>query len=156
MVASIARSSSKVLVHAQRIVDTRDTPLGVPGVVVVSAVGGGPAERVFLGTDAAGHPLGEDTIFGISSISKLAVALGILRLAERGALSVDDPLETHLAGAAAAQSGVTVRRLLCHASGLPLDLSPEPDLYTAQLDGDALRRAHLRARLQSEPGERVQ
>jgi beta-lactamase class C len=156
MVASMARISSKVLIHAQRIVEARHTLLGAPGVIVVSAAGGRPAERVFVGTDAAGEPLGEDTLFGISSISKLALALAILRLTERGALSLDDPLETHLAGAAAAQPGVTVRRLLCHTSGLPLDLSAELDLYTAQLDGAALRREHLRAPLQTRPGERVQ
>jgi CubicO group peptidase (beta-lactamase class C family) len=49
------------------------------------------------------------------SVTKLATALAVLVAAEEGILDLDDP---------AGREGATVRHLLAHASGLPLDAGP--------------------------------
>ncbi|HSH81194.1 MAG TPA: serine hydrolase domain-containing protein [Herpetosiphonaceae bacterium] len=94
----------------------------IPGIVLVAARGGQPAEYMSVGVDAGGNALTRDSLFPVASVSKLAVALAVLRLVDRGALGLDDLLVHFLGDAAAAGPGVTVRTLLCHTSGLPGDL----------------------------------
>lgn len=57
--------------------------------------------------------------FRIGSITKQFTAMAILQLAEAGKLSVDDPVSKYVANAPAAWSGVTVKHLLTHTSGIP-------------------------------------
>src|SRR6266540_5200865 len=94
----------------------------VPGVVLAVARGDRPAEFLAIGEDALGRPLAHDTLFPVASITKLATALAVLRLAEEGALTPDDQLSEHLPEALAAQHGVTIRALLCHTGGLTIDV----------------------------------
>src|SRR5262245_13906968 len=94
----------------------------VPGMVLAVTRGVQPAEVLAIGDDALGRQLARDTLFPIASITKLATALAVLRLAEDGALTLDDQLSEHLPEAVAAQYGVTVRTLLCHTGGLPIDV----------------------------------
>jgi len=75
----------------------------IPGFAIIAARSGQQVERLFVGTDAAGTPLNHQSIFPISSVGKLAVALAVLRLADAGQLALDDPLSDHLPDAAAAQ-----------------------------------------------------
>src|SRR5438034_1139441 len=63
----------------------------VPGMVIAVARGDGPPEHLVVGEDGRGRPLAEDSLLPVASISKLAVALAVLRLAARGALGLDDP-----------------------------------------------------------------
>ena len=72
----------------------------------------------------AKKPVTLDTRFRIASISKTFTAVAILQLRDRGALSLDDPVSSHLdwfdlrfKGAPA----ITIRNLLTHTSGLPRD-----------------------------------
>ncbi len=97
----------------------------VPGIVIALTREDGPVEHLVLGTDGRARPLRAETLFPVASITKLATALAILRLAASGDLSLDDPLEKHLLDAAAARQGVTLRMLLSHTSGLPYDVPPE-------------------------------
>ncbi len=94
----------------------------VPGMVLAVARGDRPAEFLAIGEDALGRPLAHDTLFPVASITKLATALAVLRLAEEGALTLDDQLSEHLPEALAAQHGVTIRALLCHTGGLQASL----------------------------------
>src|SRR5690349_1152813 len=94
----------------------------VPGMVLAIARGEQPPDILALGDDALGRPLARDTLFPVASVTKLATALAVLRLADDGALALDDQLSEHLPNALAAQHGVTIRTLLCHTSGLPIDL----------------------------------
>jgi beta-lactamase class C len=64
-----------------------------------------------------------------------------LRLTAAGALQLDAPLAKYLPAAGAAQPGVTLRRLLCHTSGLPLDVEPWLAPYAAGLDWPTLAQA---------------
>jgi CubicO group peptidase (beta-lactamase class C family) len=97
----------------------------IPGFAIIAARSGQPVERLFVGTDAVGTPLNDDSIFPISSVGKMAVALAILRLADADQLELDDPLTHYLPDAAAAQAGVTLRTLLAHTSGLPFNYAEE-------------------------------
>lgn len=110
---------------------------GVPG-MVIAAAHGGAAGYLVLGSDASGRRLTEETIFPVASITKLATALAVLRLAAQGALGLDDPLAVHLPEAAAARPGVTLRGLLCHSAGLPDDIAPGLAPYRLGLDWRAL------------------
>jgi CubicO group peptidase (beta-lactamase class C family) len=94
---------------------------GLSGVVVAVARDGQPVEHLLAGADADGHALAAGSLFPVVSITKLATALTILRLADDGALALDDPLGRHAPEAAAAQPGVTLRALLTRTpAGCPL------------------------------------
>jgi CubicO group peptidase (beta-lactamase class C family) len=63
--------------------------------------------------DAAATP---DTQYRIGSITKTFTATAIMQLRDAGALDLDDRLELHLEGLAGGSP--TIRRMLCHLSGL--------------------------------------
>ncbi len=129
---------------------------GVPGLAIVAVRGSQSVASLFLGTDAVGSPVTPESIFPIASITKLATALAVLRLVDANAATLDDPLARHLPGAAAAQPGVTLRTLLSHTSGLPLDLPNAASLYVAGTDWPTLRQACLQTPLRWPPRTRVQ
>src|SRR4051794_14681568 len=128
----------------------------VPGIVLAVARGQAPADILAIGDDAQGHPLARDTLFPVASITKLATALAVLRLAEDGALTLDDQLSEHLPEALAAQHGVTIRALLCHTGGLPIDVAGSLASYAPGLDWPKLCAACLETPLETPPGRRVQ
>src|SRR5215210_5880542 len=128
----------------------------VPGMVLAVARGQAPVDVVAIGDDALGHPLARDTLFPVASITKLATALAVLRLAEQGALTLDDQLSEHLPEAVAAQHGVTIRALLCHTAGLPIDVADALAPHAPGLDWPHLRAACLETPLEAPPGARVQ
>lgn len=128
----------------------------VPGMVIAVAFGDGAPEHLVLGADADGRPLATESLLPIASITKLATALAILRLAADGTLGLDDPLQHHLPDAAAAQHGVTLRALLCHTAGLPPDLPEGAAPYELGLDWPTLARACLATPPIRPPWTRVQ
>jgi D-alanyl-D-alanine carboxypeptidase len=65
-----------------------------------------------------GAQIEADTVFRIGSITKQFTAAAILKLTEDGALSVDDPIERHLADYPVGDRKITVRHLLNHTSGI--------------------------------------
>ena len=82
-----------------------------------------PDGRVWSGAAGdADRQTGEDvtteTMFPIGSITKLFTATAILRLAERGELSLDDTVTAWVPDEAVDRR-VTIRQLLSHTSGLP-------------------------------------
>jgi CubicO group peptidase (beta-lactamase class C family) len=64
-------------------------------------------------------PNAPDTRFRLGSITKQFTAASILLLEERGKLSIDDPVSKHMPNAPAAWSGITIKHLLSHTSGIP-------------------------------------
>jgi beta-lactamase class C len=132
----------------------------VTGMVIAVMRGVGPAEFLAAGADAAGRTLTAGTLFPVASISKLATALTLLRLADSGALNLDAPLWQYLPEAVSARddapgSGVTLRTLLSHTSGLPYDLPSSLAPYNSQLDWPALAQACLQTPLTSPPHKHV-
>ncbi len=128
----------------------------LPGIGVAVARGQAAPQFLFVGTDAAGAPLGNDSLFPVASISKLATALAVLRLVDQSDLGLDAPLGNYLPQAAASQPGVTMRTLLSHSAGLPLDVAPADAPYQADLSWAGLASACLRTPLVAAPATRVQ
>jgi CubicO group peptidase (beta-lactamase class C family) len=60
-----------------------------------------------------------DTKFRIGSITKQFTATAILQLAQAGKLSIDAPVAKYYSEAPPAWSGITIRHLLTHTSGIP-------------------------------------
>ncbi|MFE9964771.1 serine hydrolase domain-containing protein [Streptomyces sp. NPDC005525] len=112
----------------------------VPGAVLITGRGAhGPVRTAAFGTTAegpSGRPVTADTVFDLASLTKVvATTPAVLRLADTGALRLDDPVRRHLPGfTGAGKSEVTIRHLLSHSSGLP----PHRDFW--QLPGDPADR----------------
>jgi CubicO group peptidase (beta-lactamase class C family) len=105
-----------------------------------------------LGTvvaDDLSRPVSSSTIFDLASITKLFVTTALLCLVEEGRLALDEPVATWLpAFATGERTGVTLRRLMNHTSGLPALLS----LWTDWPDRPARAAALLNAPLVHTPG----
>jgi D-alanyl-D-alanine carboxypeptidase len=65
-----------------------------------------------------GGPASPDAAFRIGSISKMFVAVGILKLVAEGRIGLDDPVSVYLPGLLARGDEITIRELLEHRSGL--------------------------------------
>jgi CubicO group peptidase (beta-lactamase class C family) len=59
------------------------------------------------------------TVYQIASVSKQFTAAAILRLAERGQLSLDDDVTRYVEGLPARYRAISVRQLLNHTAGVP-------------------------------------
>lgn len=136
---------------------------------------------------ASGHqasdlavPFTDSTIFTLGSVSKLFTALAIVKLADQGAISLDDPVYYYfpefldIQGKSKLAPQVTIMDLLQHRSGITQsmeDLFPEhfgPEVlnnedqyyentynYRAFLNGEDFRnRFLLYAKLDDKPGRR--
>jgi D-alanyl-D-alanine carboxypeptidase len=69
-------------------------------------------------------PASMDTTYHWWSMTKVPTAIAIMQLQERGGLSIDDPVETHLPFFQVTYKGepvqgITIRQLLNHTSGVP-------------------------------------
>ena len=108
---------------------------GLPGLTLGLATPGGAGTVLNFGHAdlAARTAITADTLFQIGSISKVMTALVVHQLAAEGKLRLADPVETILAGVPLPRgSGITVRHLIDHTSGLPdsAPLSSEGGLWT--------------------------
>jgi CubicO group peptidase (beta-lactamase class C family) len=72
-----------------------------------------------LADDAAGVPNTATTRFQIASVSKQFTAAAALLLVQRGVLGLDDPMSRWIGRCPESWSGITLRHLLTHTSGLP-------------------------------------
>ena len=99
---------------------------GVPGVqVAVSRHGHIIYSGAFGVTDKdSATAVTSRTVMQIASLTKQFTAAAILRLAERGELSLDDRIETYVPEFNPQGSTVTLRQLLSHTSGLRRDWIP--------------------------------
>lgn len=95
-------------------------------------------------------PVTRDTVFDIGSITKVLTAATVLKLAEEGRLELDDPLTRFLAAVPEDKRSITVRSLLGHRSGLPMN----PQHPFAALSRDEAVREALDLSLRSRPGAR--
>jgi beta-lactamase class C len=97
-----------------------------------------------------------EDLFPVASITKLVLALAVLRLVEQGALALDAPLASYLPTARAAVPGVAIRNLLSHSSGLPMEVPPALAPYSAEQSWATLARAAMATPLEAPPNTRVQ
>ena len=105
--------------------------LGVAGVAVGVVEGGRIAFTRGYGVEdrASGRPMTSATLFNFASVSKPVTAWGVLRLVDRGALSLDAPVNAVLRrwrvpASGLGEDGVTVRRLLSHTAGISTPTGP--------------------------------
>lgn len=99
----------------------------------------------------------EETLFRIGSVTKQFTAASILKLAERGKLSIDDPLTKFLPDYPTHGREITLRHLLTHTSGITnyTDLGPEWErLKSLELSDDELVAMWKDKPLDFEPGSR--
>lgn len=64
-------------------------------------------------------PITPETVFYIASTSKQFTAFAVALLAEKGALSLEDPIRKHVPELPAWADGITVDQLVHHTSGIP-------------------------------------
>lgn len=104
------------------VVDAQIQAGNIPGAVVLVGHRGKVVYRQAFGhrTLQPAQTMGEDTVFDIASLTKpVATTTAILQLVERGRLQLDAPVARYWpAFGAHGKSGITVRQLLAHTSGL--------------------------------------
>jgi serine-type D-Ala-D-Ala carboxypeptidase len=83
----------------------------------------------------AGHELRDDSLYYLASFTKPLLATLIMQQVERGSISLVRPVAEYIPEfGQRGKEQVTVRHLLCHASGLPDDW-PGPGEFPASLEG---------------------
>ncbi len=120
-----APSRAALLSTLERVVSANPIgPFSVSGAAFAVANREGALTIVCKGEDARSLPVAEDSLFPLASASKLATGLLILRLVDLEVIRLDAGLGEYLPEASSVHvPGVTIRRLLCHTSGLPLEIS---------------------------------
>lgn len=127
----------------------------VPGLAILVQRGDAEIQSLFLGTDATNLPVTRDSLYIVASITKLATASSVLRLVDARAIALDDELAKFLPDARAAQAGVTIRTLLSHTAGLPMDLPNADALYGVAKSWDEIKLECLKVELAMPPRTRV-
>lgn len=95
----------------------------VGGAVVVSRYGE-PVFTYAYGSKSASRmePVTLDTCFRVASVTKMVTAVGVMKLYERGAFALDDPISDLLpfrvVNSAFKNDPITVRQILSHTSGV--------------------------------------
>jgi len=123
--------------------ETAVSSRGFRGTVVLFR-DGKPVWRYDAGTrDCAGRdPIAAGDRYDMGSITKVFTAATVLRLAERGKLSLDDRLGDWLGDVPADKAGITLIQLIGHESGFPDSLG---------LDEDYISRRDLLAKAFAQP-----
>lgn len=99
------------------------------------------------------HGCRDDSLFWLFSASKPLVALAVHLLAERGELSLDEPVASYWPEfAQRGKQAITVRQVLQHRGGLPVARSMAADALSMS-DWDAAIRAIETAKPSLPPGE---
>jgi CubicO group peptidase (beta-lactamase class C family) len=101
---------------------------GVPGVQVAVARHGRIIYSGAFGVADKDNAtaLTSRTVMQIASVTKQFTAAAILRLAERGELSLDDRIDKYVPEFKSQGSTVTLRQIMSHTSGLRRDWTPPP------------------------------
>jgi D-alanyl-D-alanine carboxypeptidase len=93
---------------------------GLPGISATVMTADGQLWTGVAGTADGVHPVEAGSQFGIASITKTVIAAEIMRLSERGLLSLSDPISKHLPPSFHFDTnGATVQNLLHMESGIP-------------------------------------
>jgi uncharacterized protein YbbC (DUF1343 family)/CubicO group peptidase (beta-lactamase class C family) len=127
----------------------------LPGAVVIVGRGDTIAYRRAFGQRAllpAPEAMTEDTIFDVASLTKVvATTTSVMTLVEKGGIRLSDPVALFIPEFGRyGKSGITIRHLLTHTSGLRPDLELEVEFSGAE---EAIRRASEEV-LTAPPGER--
>jgi len=128
----------------------------LPGATALVARRGIVAGRCWFGDavrEPVRRPIGAETIFAVASVTKPFTATAIMQLAERGALSIDQPVQELLPEfAGPGKEGVTLRHFLTHTSGLPEYADDNQEIRRRHLGLDAFVRSYCRGTPLFPPG----
>ena len=141
--AGVRQSAARAGRPDRRVRPRRDAAAAHPGLSlavikdgkIVKAAGYGVADR------KTGAPATPETVYKIGSVSKQFIATGIMLLVQDGRLRVDDPSASTSKGTPASWSGITIRHLLTHTSGIQRE-APAFDPWKVQPDIDVVRSAY--------------
>ena len=122
----------------QRTLDSAVRAAPVRGVSAAVILGNGTEWSGTAGLSEPGTTMAPAMRLGIGSISKNILSALLVRLAERGLLSLDDPLSRWLPPIAQADPAITVRQLLNHTSGV-FDITDAPGYRDSILANVAAR-----------------
>jgi len=86
-------------------------------------------------------PARPETVYKIASVSKQFIATGIMLLVQEGKIGLDDKVGKYLDGTPESWSGVTIRHLLTHTSGIVRE-GPDFDPFKDQKDFDVIKSAY--------------
>lgn len=106
------------------------------GIAGVSAAVLLPDNRIWRGASGKSsdsNEISSDMLFGIGSVTKTYTAVLILKYAQGGRLSLDDPISKWLPPRRHIDSTTTVRQLLNHTAGT-FNYMAHPDYYGAMLN----------------------
>ena len=101
-------------------------------------------------------PNAANTKFRLGSITKQFTAMCILKLQEDGKLSVDDPISRFVPDCSSNWSGIKIRHLLAHTSGIP-NFTSFPDYDSTMMLSSPAEKTIQRFRdkpVEFKPGER--
>ncbi|HEX6909244.1 MAG TPA: serine hydrolase domain-containing protein [Longimicrobium sp.] len=126
---------------------------GVPGVSVTVVRGGETLlQRAWGRADVAGaRDADPSTLYAIGSNSKQFTAALVLRLVDRGRLTLADSIGRHLSGLRPEWRGITIEQLLNHTSGLQRSYV-NPARIGEDLPGDSLIAQAARDTMAARPG----
>jgi len=115
----------------------------LPGAVVLAGRGDAIVYHQAFGQRAvrpSPEPMTEDTIFDLASLTKVvATTTSVMKLVEEGRVRLNDPVAQFIPEFGRfGKSGITIRHLLTHTSGLRPDLELEVEFHGA---AEAIRRA---------------
>lgn len=141
---------------ALRLIDDEIDRGEIPGgVAVVSRRGFAVRYAAGLAVDYGGIrvPAAEDTIYDCASLTKVVVTLPlVLKLIERGRVTLSDPVARHVPEfAAGGKEAVTVGQLLTHTSGL----MAFTDMHSHGWTPERILAFVMEQRLEYEPGTQV-
>lgn len=115
---------------------------GLPGLAVVVVHGDATFYARGLGADGNGGKVTTETPFILGSTSKSFTALGILQLAEKRRLKLDDPASRYLPGfldGTLASRRITIRMLLNQVSGISHEAGDQPVADAGETGPRAIR-----------------
>ena len=127
----------------------------LPGAVILVGRGDAVVYHHAFGRRAVrpvAEPMTEDTIFDLASLTKVvATTTGVMKLVEEGRIRLNDPVAQFVPDFGRyGKSGITIRHLLTHTSGLRPDLELEVEFHGAD---EAIHRA-IDEVPEAPPGER--
>lgn len=109
------------LPYAQELRQALDSSREAGGLIGVSAAivdGQGRLWTGVSGSSYPGQPIDEEMLFDMGSAGKMLAAPLMLKLAEEGLISLDDPIDNYVDPPPGVDGSIAIRLLLNHTSGL--------------------------------------
>jgi len=133
-------SNSRQLPYASELQDALDAARQSTGVIGISVAIIVPGYDPWLGVSGESHPgqpITPDMLFDMGSAGKMIVGPLVVKLAEDGLLSLDDPIREYLPDFPYADGSITIRQLLNHTNGLyMMQKHPDSPFQTRYADID--------------------